>query len=292
MKKYIQSIVSFLFIFSMPFLIHKAMLLYKEPFNFLENPIVWVVILFFGIVVLLKEVLAFTATKKAKELQMQLDGIVPQEEDKWAWFKELMKKWTASRAIEEESEIILDHNYDGIKELDNALPPWWKYMFYLTIVFAVVYLVRFEVFEDYNQIEEYEKEVAIAKVELEKYKLTAVNVFDTENITLLTSESDLNRGKAVFKLNCISCHVDDGGGAIGPNLTDEYWILGGGIQNVFNTISNGGRDGKGMVAWNKTLKPVDIAKVASYVLSLQGTTPAKPKAPQGEIWKEEVSTDK
>ena len=96
----------------------------------------------------------------------------------------------------------------------------------------------------------------------------------------------MRRGKAVFNLNCASCHLKDGGGSIGPNLTDKYWILGGGIKNVFTTISKGGRDGKGMVAWEKVLKPNDIHKVASYVISLEGTTPIKSKAAEGEIWEE------
>ena len=104
---------------------------------------------------------------------------------------------------------------------------------------------------------------------------------------MLTEASDLKRGKAVFNLNCASCHAQDGGGGIGPNLTDKNWILGGGFKNVFNTVYNGGRSGKGMIAWKATLKPEDIQKVSSYVLSMQGTTPAKPKKAEGEIWEEE-----
>ena len=88
-------------------------------------------------------------------------------------------------------------------------------------------------------------------------------------------------------MNCASCHIKDGGGGIGPNLTDEYWILGGDMKSIFTTISNGGRSGKGMVAWKSVIKSTDIEKVASYVLSMQGTTPQKPKAPQGDIWEEE-----
>ena len=161
-------------------------------------------------------------------------------------------------------------------------------MFYATILFAVVYLVRFEVLDGDSQVVEYEKAVAQAKMEVNKYKATATDLITAESVTILTSTSDLKRGKAVFNLNCASCHLPDGGGSIGPNLTDEYWILGGGIKNVFATISNGGRDGKGMIAWNKTLKPIDIAKVASYVMSLKGTTPLKAKASQGEKWQEEI----
>jgi cytochrome c oxidase cbb3-type subunit 3 len=159
-------------------------------------------------------------------------------------------------------------------------------MFYATILFAVVYLVRFEVLDGDNQIVEYDKAVAEAKAELNKYRATATDLITAENVTLLTDAKDLGRGKAIFNLNCASCHLSDGGGSIGPNLTDEYWILGGGIKNVFSTISNGGRDGKGMIAWDKTLKTSDIAKVSSYVISLQGTTPAQGKSPQGEKWED------
>ena len=291
MKKYIQSTISFLFIFSMPFLLIEAINSYEEPFNIFENPLVWILITFFGLVVLLKEILSITAIKKAEKLQMEIDGIVPEEVDKWASVKEFIQRWTKSKPIEEESEIVLDHNYDGIKELDNSLPPWWLYMFYATILFGVIYLVRFHVLGADNQEMEYNKAVAVAQAEINKYKQSAPDIVDVENVTILTDASDLKRGKAVFNLNCASCHLQDGGGSIGPNLTDEYWILGGGIKNVFTTISNGGRDGKGMVAWKKTLKPIDIQKVSSYVLSLQGTTPAKAKAPEGEIWKEETSSD-
>ncbi|MCH3884480.1 MULTISPECIES: cbb3-type cytochrome c oxidase N-terminal domain-containing protein [Tenacibaculum] len=287
MKKYIQSIVSFIFVFSMPFLLVEVTKAYKEPYNFLENPLVWVLILFFGLVVVFKEILAVTAIQKAEKLQMEKDGVVPEKVDPWAAIKAIIQRWTNSKPIEQEGEIALDHNYDGIRELDNSLPPWWKYMFYASIVFAVVYLIRFEVLDGDNQIVEYEKAVAQAQAEINKFKKSSPDIIDLENVTLLTEASDLSRGKAVFNLNCASCHMADGGGSIGPNLTDENWILGGGIKNVFATVSNGGRDGKGMVAWKKILKPIDVQKVASYVLSLQGTTPAKAKAPQGEVWKEE-----
>ncbi|AKA35432.1 cbb3-type cytochrome c oxidase N-terminal domain-containing protein [Flagellimonas lutaonensis] len=200
------------------------------------------------------------------------------------WFENLKRRLTKSKAIEKEDEIILDHNYDGIRELDNVLPPWWVYLFYVTIIFAVVYLVRFHIVGDYTQEEEYLEDVAIAKAEIEEYKKTAKNLVDVNTVELLTDASDLEAGKAIFETNCVACHMADGGGGIGPNLTDEYWILGGGIKNVFNTISEGGRDGKGMVAWKNSLKPVEMAQVASYVLQFQGTTPANPKDPEGEIW--------
>ncbi|MFL1896227.1 cbb3-type cytochrome c oxidase N-terminal domain-containing protein [Aquimarina sp. 2-A2] len=206
----------------------------------------------------------------------------------FVWVKRTYLKLVDSTPVDEEEEIILDHNYDGIKELDNNLPPWWVYGFYASILFAIVYMVRFHVFDDYTQAEEYETEVAEAKVAIAEYKKTAKNFVDVNSVVILTDPADLKAGKAVFESNCVACHKADGGGGIGPNLTDAYWILGGGIKNVFNTISEGGRDGKGMVAWKQILKPAEMAQVSSYVLSLNGTTPAEPKEPQGELWTEEV----
>lgn len=102
----------------------------------------------------------------------------------------------------------------------------------------------------------------------------------------MTDAGDLDAGKAIYETNCMACHLADGGGSIGPNFTDENWILGGGIKNVFTTVSEGGRDGKGMIAWKSMLSPEQIAQVSSYILTFQGTTPATGKAPEGDIWKE------
>lgn len=285
MKKYIQSTGYVLFVLITFFALAKSFMSYQNPFDIYENPLVWLALIGFILVVVLKEVVNQMAISRARELQNEKDGVVPEAPN--AWLKKLLKSWTKAKDIEEEREIILDHNYDGIKELDNSLPPWWVYMFYITIVFAVVYLIRFEVMGGDTPEMEYEKAVAQARMEVNKYKANSPDVFNIDDLKLLTDASDLKRGKAVFNLNCASCHLADGGGSIGPNLTDEYWILGGGIKNVFNTVYNGGRNGKGMIAWNKTLKAEDIAKVSSYVISLQGTTPAKAKAPQGEKWEEE-----
>ena len=200
------------------------------------------------------------------------------------WFKNTYKKLLAKKPLEKEEEIVLDHNYDGIRELDNTLPPWWVYMFYATIIFAVVYMVRYHIFDGIDQDQEYEIAVAEARAEIEEYKKTAKDLIDVNTVELLTGKQDIAAGKTVFEANCIACHKVDGGGGIGPNLTDDYWILGGGIKNVFNTVSEGGRDGKGMVAWKTDLKPSEMAQVSSYVLSLHGTTPVDPKEPEGDLW--------
>lgn len=261
-----------------------------ETSVFIENPWMWILL---GTIMLfyiageicaaaLKSILYKTLSPEAKERfdQKELEA----KEKQFKWIKEKYVQSLGSKAIEEEHEIILDHNYDGIQELDNNLPPWWVYMFYGTILFAVIYLVRFEVFNDYNQAEEYEVAVAEAKLEIEAWKKTAKDLVDINTVTLLTDASDLKAGQSIFNANCVACHKADGGGGIGPNLTDPNWILGGGIKNVFKTISEGGRDGKGMISWKTELKPAEMAQVASYVLSLQGTTPAEPKAPEGDVW--------
>lgn len=211
----------------------------------------------------------------------------------WAWGRKTYQKLLGSKPIEAEGEIVLDHNYDGIRELDNKLPPWWVYMFYGTIIFAVVYLVRFHIYNDYTQDMEYEQQVATAQLEIEEYKKTAKGLVDANTVELLTEVADIKAGENIFTMNCVACHMADGGGGIGPNLTDANWILGGGIKNVFNTVSEGGRDGKGMVAWKQILKPIEMAQVSSYILTeINGKTPANPKAAEGDIWVDPNSPEK
>ena len=205
------------------------------------------------------------------------------------WVKNTYKKLLGSKPLETEGEIILDHNYDGIKQLDNDLPPWWLYGFYATMIFAVVYMLRFHVFNGNNQYDELQVTLEQAKVELEAYKKTAKDLVDYNTVVVSTEAADLANGKQIFQANCVACHMADGGGGIGPNLTDDSWILGGGIKNVFHTISEGGRSGKGMIAWKQSLKPSEIAQVANYVLTLYGTTPANPKAPEGDVWTADAS---
>jgi len=200
------------------------------------------------------------------------------------WYKKLMQRLTNNQPIENEASLLLHHDYDGIKELDNNLPPWWVYLFYGCIAFAIIYMVKYEVMGGDNQETEFKKEMAQAKIDIEEYKKTAPDLMDENTVTLLTEPADIAEGKAIFQTNCVACHRADAGGQVGPNLTDDHWLLGGGIKNVFHTITNGGRDGKGMIAWKASLKPKEIQHVASYVLSLRGSNPKDPKAPDGEIW--------
>lgn len=261
-----------------------------EEWAIVKYPIIWAVmamVLLFAIAIevvseTLKSILFKGLKPEAQERYLASEAL--RKENSFGKLKTTYKNMLGSKSMEQEDEIVLDHNYDGIKELDNTLPPWWVYMFYATIVFAVVYLVRYEVFGDTNQAQEYEIAVAEAKVAIAEYKRTAKDLVDVNTVELLTEASDLSAGKAIFAANCVACHKADGGGGIGPNLTDANWILGGGIKNVFNTISEGGRDGKGMVAWKTDLKPAEMAQVASYLLGFEGTTPADPKAAEGDVW--------
>jgi len=230
----------------------------------------------------LKSIMFRGMTAEAQERYLEKEAL--RKENQFSGVKRIIKKLEGSKSIEEEGEIVLDHNYDGIKELDNKLPPWWLYGFYITIVFGVIYLARYHVFDGVSTSEEFEIEMEEARLAVEEYKKTAKDLVDVNTVELLTETSDLAAGKVIFEGKCAVCHKNDGGGGIGPNLTDEYWILGGGIKNVFQTISEGGRDGKGMVSWKSELSPAEMAQVGSYILSMQGTTPAEPKAPEGEIW--------
>ncbi len=259
-------------------------------------PYLWLIIglvLLFGIAIeisagALNAVLYKSLTPEARK---QYDLTEKAKEDaKLEWWRKTYKKLLDKKPVANEGEIILDHDYDGIRELDNNLPPWWLYGFYATILFAFVYMFKYEVFGGTSQKEEYLTEVAEAEREIEEYKKNAKGLVTINTVELLTEDADLAAGKSIFTINCIACHKADGGGGIGPNLTDSYWVLGGGIKNVFNTITEGGRPGKGMISWKSDLKPGEIAQVASFVLSLNGTTPADPKEPEGELYTDSSDT--
>jgi cytochrome c oxidase cbb3-type subunit 3 len=208
------------------------------------------------------------------------------EKPKTAW-SQLMKLLTRSVPIEKEADVMLDHDYDGIKELDNALPPWWKWGFYFTILFAFVYLTYYHVSGSGPlQAEEYQAQMDLAAAEKKAMMEKNANIVTVDNVVVLSDAESIAAGKNTFMTYCKACHGDFGQGNVGPNLTDEFWIHGGGIKNVFNTVTEG-VPAKGMISWKSQLAPKVIQQVSSYILTLKGTNPAGAKEPQGEKWVEQ-----
>ncbi len=207
-----------------------------------------------------------------------------------------MNKWlTRVVPIENEAAITFDHEYDGIYELDNALPPWWLYGFYISIVFGIIYLFHYHVLGTGElSAAELKTEYAIADAERNQLmkEMAAVGevMVNEENVTLLTDAASIANGKATYDGMCVACHGDKGQGIIGPNLTDEYWIYGGSIKNIFKTVTNGTPNG--MQSWKSQLSAKTIQEVGSYVKSLKGTNPAGAKAAQGDLYTEEVVVEK
>ena len=200
---------------------------------------------------------------------------------KWWW-----EKVNSMRPVQEEANIDLGHDYDGIRELDNRLPPWWLYGFYCCIIFAVIYLYRFHVAHSAPlSKEEYAISMNEAAAAKEEYLKKSANKVDESNVVYLKDAASLDAGKKIFTTICMACHLTDGGGSVGPNLTDKYWLHGGSIKDIFKTIKYGWPE-KGMKSWKDDYSPVQIAQLASYVKSLQGTTPAKAKEPQGVLYEE------
>ncbi len=191
-------------------------------------------------------------------------------------------KLTDSVPVEHEKDILLDHDYDGIKELDNNLPPWWLYMFYITIIFGVIYFSVHHIFGDGDiMYKQYNEQMASAEASIAEYMKNSGNAIDENNVEALTDAGAISEGKAIYDKNCVTCHGANGEGKVGPNLTDEFWLHGCGIKNVFKTIKEG-VPAKGMISWKTQLSPVEIQKVSSYILTLKGTNPAGAKEPQGD----------
>ena len=253
----------------------------------LTSPTSWIAIIAAAFL-LLSFVATFQALDAMKFMIAKKEGkLIDEDEaeaDEPGFVEKLLQKLQDSKPIEQEKDIDLDHDYDGIRELDNNLPPWWLYGFYITIIFAVVYLLRYHVFNSAPlQIEEYEIEMAQAEEAKEAYLKTAANLVDENSVVLLADGPSLDAGASIYKANCAVCHANDGGGGVGPNLTDKYWIHGGDIKAVFSTVKYG-VPAKGMISWKDQLNPSQMQNVASYILSLQGTTPANPKDAEGELF--------
>lgn len=184
--------------------------------------------------------------------------------------------------IEDLDENLMDHEYDGIHELDNTLPPWWLYMFYGTIIFAIVYMVNFFGMGSYMQQDELKSEKEQAELAIAKYKEKYGKNIDETNAVLISDANALADGAEIYSKNCVACHAANGGGGVGPNFTDNYWIHGNTINDLFKTIKYGVPE-KGMIPWESQLNPEQIQNVASYILTeFKGKNVEGGKEPQGE----------
>ncbi len=185
---------------------------------------------------------------------------------------------------DKEADIDLGHDYDGIRELDNSLPPWWVWLFYGTIIWAAVYIWYYHVSDKGpNQEQEYIAAMEMGEAEKAKFLATQADAIDEKTVTVLLAEADIAEGKEIYTANCLVCHGANGEGTVGPNFTDKYWLHGGSINDIFTTIKYGVPE-KGMISWKAQLRPAAMQKVASYILTLQGTNPPNAKAPQGELY--------
>lgn len=207
------------------------------------------------------------------------------KESKWKkWFIKL----NDTVPVEKEQDLDLNHDYDGIRELDNKIPRWWLYAFYGTIAFAFVYMYRMFVSETMpDQITELQESYRIADIQMKEYLKNAANNVD-ENTVVMLDDAGIQAGMRLYiAKGCNACHGEVGeGNSVGPNLTDEYWLHKGSINDIFYSIKYGWPD-KGMKSWQAEMSPVEIAQVASYIRSLQGSNPPNAKEPQGELYVEE-----
>lgn len=202
------------------------------------------------------------------------------------WDKISQKSWNLV-PLEREKEIEFDHEYDGIRELDNSLPPWWVWLFYLTILWGAAYLVYYHLTDmGPNQEQEYVMAMEAGEDQKAKFLASQANAVDENSVVFLDDPAALEEGKNIYMANCAACHGNSGEGLVGPNFTDKYWIHGGGIKNIFSTIKYGVPE-KGMISWKTQLRPAAMQKVASYIMTLEGTNPPNPKAPEGDLYEPE-----
>lgn len=245
----------------------------------ISTEILAIAFLFFSIRRIFAELLPEKSTAAIKESKLAA-----------LWVKLDKKLFTKAIPIEHEADSLLDHNYDGIQELDNALPPWWKYGFIITIGFAFVYILNFHVLGNgKNPTEEYQAEMDKAQIEKEAYEAKNKDRIDEANIPMANA-AGIKEAEVNYLANCVACHGAKGEGGVGPNLTDDYWLHKGSLNDVYRTIKVGYPD-KGMQAWASKFSPKEMSQMASYIKTLHGTNPPNGKAPQGDLFTEATATD-
>ena len=194
----------------------------------------------------------------------------------------VLQKLLGVTPVEQEKDLLMDHDYDGIKELDNDLPPWWKYGFYLTILSGVIYMISYHVTHtSKSSLEEYNEEMAQAEASVSAYRTKMALNVDESNAVFVTEPDKLENGKSIYLKNCSVCHGNEGQGLVGPNFADKHWIYGDKPGDMFKVVKNGANNG--MKAWKDELSPVEMQNVIAYIHTFLGTNPPNPKEPQGVL---------
>ena len=243
-----------------------------------SNYLIWIIYIVIGLLLLITYILYLVS----RELKRYVLGeeIDPNQSS--------IQKLFQINPVSTDDDVIIDESHDGIYELDNPPPPWFMFLFYGCILFALVYFVRFSLTDyGYSQEDEYALELKAAETRslIKPEMKGAIANIDENNVVELMDKASLDLGKSIYIQNCKICHGQGGMGlqGSGPNLTDEYWKHGGGVLNIFKTVKYGVIE-KGMVPWKDNLSPIKIQQVVSYILSIQGTNPEGAKAPEGDLW--------
>jgi len=243
-----------------------------------------------GLESIIKIMVAVTAFLVAVIMWLVLVYSEKSEAAEQSGFSKLLQTLTQRPSVDDEQKLLLDHDFDGIKELNNKIPPWFMAIFYATMIWAVIYMVDFHVLGSGNvQEDEYAEEVQIAEMEREILNRSG-SLVNEETVVVLKDDIAIASGKEIFVKNCAACHGMGGEGLVGPNFTDDYWIHGGGIKNVFKIVKYGVPQ-KGMISWQTQLDPTQMQEVSSYILSLRGTTPPNQKGPEGKKWDSSLEED-
>lgn len=172
-------------------------------------------------------------------------------------------------------ELIEGHDYDGIQELNNGIPPVLSYIFFATLIFSVFYVVRYHIMDGPTQYDEYAKEVTTANEQNKQEGLTEITTWSD-------AEADIAEGKKAYATSCAACHGQAAEGTVGPNLVDKYWLYGGSFSEIMKILSDGSATGM-MPGFKTQMSAKNLMQIASYVKSLEGTTPPNAKAAEGEL---------
>ena len=251
----------------------------KHEFYALTGLIAFELLIVFALLLMVRYMISMIAAKPELAGKPEVENALSKAKKVSFW-----DRFHNTVPVSEEQDIVLDHEYDGIRELDNNLPAWWKYGFYLTIIISFVYVWYYHSGAGPTQMDEYAAEVKAGEDAKAAYLAKSSGNVD-ENTVKMGDAASISAGKTLYASSCAACHAPDGGGSVGPNLTDSYWLHGGSISDVFKSIKYGWAD-KGMKSWKDDFSPKQIADISSYVKSLAGTTPAAPKEKQGELYVE------